>query len=790
MLKREKKFIIIKVEINRIKTNKIRNHLESIKYSKDGWCRVRMIKYVSGRIKMKSHIIIMIISFIIIMFMGNIIYYLVHNFYNEQMEKDSQRIAKNYAQSLEHAMTATEIINRLLHDKISAVTQMIGKYKEQLDNEELAQIARTMAIDEIYSYDTNGRIVASASGKYIGWTAYKGHPVYQFIESKELSVVEEIRKDSESNDFYQYGYYRRNDGSIVQIGIKADKIYEFLDSFDMDHLIEEMTNYQYVESAYFMDNNYHVLAGINMDDNLNPLSKEAKVSVENNTIYSQKINLNKKNLYQIMVPIEVNTRKVGTLVLWQSRSDMDKLIYQISFITYSSLIIIFVLIIVFILLSYNQNNKLIYQAYHNPITNLANKRCYDEYLPFELKKNYANKRALYVINYKNLDFINFAYGYHYSEDIIKKTAEKIALVCSDNQFLFHIADDRFAIYVNQFNNSNALYHLGCEIIKILKENAISNQIGGSVGIYEINQSENDANDILKSATLAANSKQETRFGIYFYNEETEKKLHWEEEIENELKRIIYTEPESEDFYLEFQPILDLKTNQICSFEALARLKTDKLGNVSPVHFIKIAEKNQLIVPLGEKVLRLACSFLKSMKACGFHNIKIAVNVSGIQLLNEEFIPLLLDIMDEYEVAPSNLEIELTESVFSNDFDYVNEQIAKLKSENIDISIDDFGTGYSSFARESDLDVTTLKIDKFFIDKLLDKNSKRAVTSDIIAMAHKLGHRVVAEGVEFEEQKDYLIKNQCDYIQGYIFSKPLGVEAAIELLLKMCNNNLC
>lgn len=742
-----------------------------------------MKKGVPVKIRLKLMVVVVLLSLSIIFFMGKTIYYLVHNFYNKQMEMDSQRIAKSYASSLEKAMSATETINQLLSDKIMAVSQMIAKYNQSLDNDTLSQIAKTLSIDEIYSYDNQGTIVNSSSGKYIGWVAYEGHPVYDFIHSNESSKVEEIRKDSESDTYYKYGYYRREDNSIVQIGIKANKIYEVLDSFKMDSIMKEMTNHKYILEAYFMDNNYNVLAGENQTDKeFRSLSKEAKMHIDNSQIYSVQMNDGKQNIYQIMVPIEVKSKKVGTLVLGQNRTDMDELIRRISVITYSSLSGMAVLILVFITFMYKQNNKLVHQVYHNHATNLANKRCYDEFMPKELKKNKGHKNALMVINYRNLDFINAIYGYRFSEDIIKKTAEKLADLCEPHQYPFHISDDRFAVYFKKYKNCNELYEFANAMIKVLKEYSISNKIGGSIGIYEINQNSNNTSEILKSATLAANNKYaENRYGIYFYNEDIERVLQKEERIENELKRIIYTQPDSEDFYLDFQPILDLKTNQISSFEALARLKTSKLGLVSPLEFINIAEKTGLIIPLGERILEMACQFINQLKQYGHNDIKVAVNVSGIQLLSEDFIPSLMQIIKEHTINPSNLEIELTESVFSNNFESVNEKIAKLRSKNIDISIDDFGTGYSSFARESDLDVTTLKIDKFFIDKLIEKDYDKVVAADIITMAHKLGHRVIAEGVESEEQKQYLIHNHCDYIQGYVFSKPLDVNAAINLL---------
>ncbi|MFA9377829.1 MAG: putative bifunctional diguanylate cyclase/phosphodiesterase [Lachnotalea sp.] len=740
-------------------------------------------KKVPGKLKLKMYIVVLIISSIVIIFMGNTIHYFVHNFYDSQMEKESQRIAKNYASSLSQAINASEIINTLIDDKINAVTQMVGKLDEPLNNDVLKKIADSLFVDEIYSYNKKGSIVYSATGKYIGWTAYKGHSVFDFIRSGKESYIEEIRRDSASDVFYKYAYFRRKDGTIVQIGIQADKIKEFLGTFEMDYLLKEMVNDQNIEAAYFIDNDYQVIAGEEYDNTeFSVISSEEKKAILSNKIYTKKINLDQKVIYQMMIPVELNDKKIGTLVLAQCRTAMDRLMNEINIITYFSLFMIVILIILLIVLSYKRNNKIIYEAYHNQLTKLANKRYYDEYVHNELKKKTTKTSALMVVNYINLDFINFVYGYYDTENIIKKTAITIEELCSLDHYLFHISYDRFAIYVENYKDKDELQGLSNSILKILKENAISNHIGGSIGIYEIDKFEEGSNELLKYATLAANNNYtKERFGFYFYNNNMQKILQWDESIESELKRIIYQQPESDEFYLEFQPIVDLKTNKIAGFEALARLKTDKLGSVSPIEFINIAEKTQLIIPLGERILQLACDFLKQIEEIGYEDICVAVNVSGVQLLNEDFIPNFMEIIKNSKINPSNLEIELTESVFSDDVEYVNEKISRLKADKIGISIDDFGTGYSSFARESDLDITTLKIDKFFIDQLLVKDIEKVVTADIITMAHRRGHLVVAEGVEYEEQREYLLNNKCDYIQGYVFSRPLSAKAAIDKL---------
>lgn len=189
----------------------------------------------------------------------------------------------------------------------------------------------------------------------------------------------------------------------------------------------------------------------------------------------------------------------------------------------------------------------------------------------------------------------------------------------------------------------------------------------------------------------------------------------------------------------------------------------------------------MIVPFGEKIIQKALSFLIKLKENGFDELTVTINISVLQMLADQFADKLLDMIDGMQVNPENVGIELTESVFATERKELNTVIGVLKTAGIKVLIDDFGTGYSSFAREQELNIDCLKIDKSFIDKLLVLEPEEAVTADIISMAHKLGHCVVAEGVEHEKQFRYLQDFGCDRIQGYLIAKPLNEEDALGLL---------
>ena len=384
---------------------------------------------------------------------------------------------------------------------------------------------------------------------------------------------------------------------------------------------------------------------------------------------------------------------------------------------------------------------------------------------------------------KKFGVVNLTLGYAFADKMIKELADNLSAVCDEKCKLFHVSRDTFVFYLSSYENKDELIKFNAFIIGIINATFVSKTIGASIGIFEIENSDCDAERILKKGLIAAQYVNEYQhLGYAFFDIKMEEKLLREARIKNELELAVLNTGDT-IFYLEYQPIINMKTNKVHSFEALSRLKSSKLGNVSPAEFIPIAEDTQLIIPLGKLVMKQALFFLKKLENERYSDVKVALNISSIQLLRDDFIIELVNIIDETGVNASCIILEITESLFFNNYQEINNKIDALKSLGIEIAIDDFGTGYSSFARERELNVNCLKIDKYFIDKLIMLDENEVITADIISMAHKIGHYVVAEGVEHEKQKNYLLESGCDLLQGYLFSRPVPEEDAIEFLRK-------
>ena len=425
-----------------------------------------------------------------------------------------------------------------------------------------------------------------------------------------------------------------------------------------------------------------------------------------------------------------------------------------------------------------------YSNEHDVSTGLYNREYLVSLLEKDIKLKKNVKKALIGINLSAAQILTTKYGFPYTLNLIKKVAEALNRLCTDNRLLFHVREYRFVFYVVNYKDKNEIVDFSNDIIKTLETLFVTDRISGGIEILEIGPDQVDIDLLLRRLLIASErsiSLDGKNYVICFYDEVLEALVNRERDIEEALNRIAADEKTDDELFLQFQPILDIKTNKIRGFEALARLRTEKFGLVPPLEFIQIAEKTKLILPIGEKVIIKAFQFLNSMKERGYDEVGVSINISAIQLLNPGFTDRLFEIINEMRINPRNVCIEITESIFTSDFDKVNNIIKKLKNAGLHIAIDDFGTGYSSLSRVNELSVNCIKIDKYFIDSLLHTDLNEAITSDIVSMAHKLGHCTIAEGVECENQLEYLKRHDCDKVQGYFISRPLLEDDAIKFL---------
>jgi EAL domain-containing protein (putative c-di-GMP-specific phosphodiesterase class I) len=273
------------------------------------------------------------------------------------------------------------------------------------------------------------------------------------------------------------------------------------------------------------------------------------------------------------------------------------------------------------------------------------------------------------------------------------------------------------------------------------------------------------------------AKEQGKNNYQFFSEEMNVEALLRSELEEDLRVAV----ERNEFIVYYQPRLDFRSGEITDVEALLRWNHPTKGLISPIHFISTAEETGLIVPIGEWVLRTACAQNKEWQKMGLPPICVAVNVSAKQLGQHLLSETVMEVLEEAELDPCFLELELTESVAMQDAETTIKIFTELKQKGIHISIDDFGTGYSSLSYLKRFPIDKLKIDKSFVNDVAEDPDDEAIVKAIIAVAHSLKLRVVAEGVETKEQLKFLRLQNCDEWQGYYFSQPVPAEQITQML---------
>ncbi|WP_169823142.1 sensor domain-containing protein [Anaerobacillus alkalilacustris] len=437
-----------------------------------------------------------------------------------------------------------------------------------------------------------------------------------------------------------------------------------------------------------------------------------------------------------------------------------------------------------------KNSELTVQhmAYHDTLTNLPNRRMLDLNLTQHIQTARETNKNVGVM-YIDLDHfkhINDSLGYQVGDYVLILAAHRLKKVELTNYIgdymLYHLGGDEFLLVIYDFKEDDVVK--ACQyLLKKFESPFLYKQadihLTISIGISAYPSSGDTSEDLVKNADIALyNAKEKGKNTYMFYTDEMNKKLVKKLQIENELRKALTT---NKQLMLHYQPQVDLKTNKIVGVEALIRWLHPEKGYIPPLEFIQVAEETGLIIPLGEWVLKEAVTEIKKWQQLGFDNIRVGVNISNKQFQHPSFINDLSKLLEKTRVNPSLLELEITENSLLENTKATVETLTQLKELGIQIAIDDFGTGYSSLSYLQTFPITTLKIDQTFVYHLPDNKGDRAIVSSIINLAHNLGLRVIAEGVENKEALCYLQEEQCNEMQGYYFSRPVSSEEIISLL---------
>ncbi len=427
--------------------------------------------------------------------------------------------------------------------------------------------------------------------------------------------------------------------------------------------------------------------------------------------------------------------------------------------------------------SYSEIEKV---SQFNALTRLPNRRNFWGYLAEKIDEKKLQGGNLFLL-YVDLDHfkqINDDLGPEQADFLLTTVATRLKRCVKSQDYVAHLGADEFAIIVTQCKDNSALADIAKRVIASIYQDVSFNEltlnVSASVGIAVYPQHGANAREIVKSADYAMyHAKEMGRNQYHFYGPNTIRggvsKLH----IEQGLKHAI----ENGEFELFYQPQICTGSSTVHRAEALIRWNHPTHGVILPSDFIYIAEGSSLILDIGRWVIMTACKELHALTDKGL-NVKISINVSPKQFKYSNLINDLVKGFDAYSINPNQLELEVTESTFMSDMDNVIAQLEEIRALGVSISLDDFGTGYSSLSYLNNLPSDQLKIDRAFIQGLPENNSSKKIVESLIKLAHDLSIEVIAEGVENQQQLDYLKKLQCDYFQGYLFHAPLNAKELV------------
>ncbi|AHJ13320.1 putative bifunctional diguanylate cyclase/phosphodiesterase [Sulfurospirillum multivorans] len=420
----------------------------------------------------------------------------------------------------------------------------------------------------------------------------------------------------------------------------------------------------------------------------------------------------------------------------------------------------------------NAQRDMLFLAHNDTLTKLPNR----VYLRQELEQRLMEESSLCFL-FLDLDrfkTINDMYGHTIGDKVIQVVAERLKSVLNPSDFIACVGGDEFVILSNEALHVEALCQ---KLIKGLDAPiAISDEqfkLSVSIGVACCPHDGKSFEALFKNADTAMyEAKTHPTKNYLFYMSSMTEHLLTISKFDNDLKHAI----ENDEFILHYQPQINLHSNAIIGMEALVRWQHPVKGLLSPYNFIARAEETRLIIPLGLFIFKKALEQAKRWQDENFFNGIIAINISNVQIEEEDFIEQIEAIRQKIEVSALSIELEVTESSFMNNPMQSSKTLQKLENLGYKISIDDFGTGYSSLSYLKQLPLHKLKIDRSFIRDLPRDRDDQAISKAIIALGKTLELEVLAEGVETEEQKAFLIDNGCDSMQGFLFAKPMSAEA--------------
>ena len=413
------------------------------------------------------------------------------------------------------------------------------------------------------------------------------------------------------------------------------------------------------------------------------------------------------------------------------------------------------------------------QANYDTLTGLANRSLLNDRLSQAIRSahSFSTRLAVVFVDLDRFKYINDSLGHHVGDELLRAMAERLKATVRDSDTVARLGGDEFVLVINGHDPESVatlVERMLADIAQLWTIPQGDFNVTCSIGVALYPDDGTTADTLLKHADSAMyRAKEKGRNNFQFFTAEINALITERLELENKLRRAL----DREQFSLKYQPRVDMRTRKIVGVEALLRWQLPD-ESVPPSRFIPVAEEIGLIVPIGKWVLRTACEQAKLWQQSGLPEVIMSVNVSARQFRQDNLVATIAEVLRQTGLESRCLEIEITESTVMHDADQFISMLGELNDLGVQIALDDFGTGYSSLSYLKRFPVDRLKVDRSFVQDIASDADDATIVRTIIALGHNLGLKVVAEGVETEQQIDFLCENLCDELQGYYFGRPM------------------
>ena len=434
-----------------------------------------------------------------------------------------------------------------------------------------------------------------------------------------------------------------------------------------------------------------------------------------------------------------------------------------------------------------KTDALSHQANYDALTQLPNRALFQDRLKQSIYKSNRNdeKFALFFIDLDQFKEVNDTFGHEYGDKLLVKVAKRLGSVLREYDTLARLGGDEFVIIMNNLKEFHGASVLAQKILDILEVPIEVEEeelfISCSIGISLFPQDSHDEKELLKYADIAMyRSKHDGRATYHFYVEEMTKKVLIRVDMQSRIRYAL----QEHEFIVYYQPQYDIQKEKLIGLEALVRWQDKKRGLVLPGEFIPYAEEFGMVVAINRQVMHMAMQQAKVWDSAGLHFGRLSINISIEQVEDNNFVGLVQSLLYETQCNPKWITLELTEGQIMKNPKRAIAILEQLNSIGILIAVDDFGTGYSSLAYLKHLPISELKIDRAFIMDISEDEDDKAIVNAIIAIAKSLKLDLIAEGVETEEQKDFLLSKGCSRIQGYLYARPMPADEIDKILTRV------